>query len=247
MANLTQFLGLTASTGASSLSVFPADRNGSPQNGGRCCCYVIDGSTTRVHVEMWGAGGDGNGACCCQWPYVMPATGQYVTKTFTVTGGDYLTICAGGSGCCNPNCCGTKGFDSFVQKNGSTQAYAYGGNGGYALCFYKGFNCTGICHPACAGTSAGTGDLVTCSYYGMSVSHNFCMTGNFETAAGAPKLQQNMRLGLTNCSGGWTQMGCCRNTNAWPAGGGMGGSSCGGGCCWGGWGSSGLVVLTFYG
>ena len=122
MANLTQFLGLTASTGASSLTVFPADRGDSVQNGGRCCNYIIDGSTTRVNVELWGGGGDGNGACCCQWPYAMPAPGQYVSKTFTVVSGDSLTICAAGSGCCSPNCCGTQGLPSYVNKNGSTQA-----------------------------------------------------------------------------------------------------------------------------
>lgn len=247
MANLTQFLGLTASTGASSLTVFPADRGDSPQNGGRCCCYIIDGSTTRVHVEVWGSGGDGAGACCCMWPYNMPATGQYVTKTFSVTSGDYLTICAGGSGCCAQGCCGTQGFPSFVQKNGSTQAYAYGGAGGITNCWYKNFNCTGLCFPACITSCSGTGDIVTCTYYGMSVAHNFCATGNFETSPGAPKLAQNMRIGLNNCSGSFTNTGCCRVTNHWPSGGGGSASACGGGCCWGGWGAGGLVVLTFYG
>jgi|APGre2960657404_1045060.scaffolds.fasta_scaffold00050_11 hypothetical protein len=247
MANLTQFLGLTASTGASSLTVFPADRGDSVQNGGRCCNYIIDGSTTRVNVELWGGGGDGNGACCCQWPYAMPAPGQYVSKTFTVVSGDSLTICAAGSGCCSPNCCGTQGLPSYVNKNGSTQAYAYGGHGGCALCFYKNFNCTGICHPGCTRRDNGTGDLVYCTYAGMSATHSFCATGHFETAAGSPKYSQNMRIGLSSCSGSWTNTGCCRLCNHFPGGGGGGGSSCGGPCCWGGWGAGGMVILTFYG
>ena len=247
MANLTQFLGLTASTGASSLTVFPANRGDSPQNGGQCCNYIIDGSTTRVNVELWGGGGDGNGACCCQWPYAMPAPGQYVTKTFTVVSGDSLTICAAGSGCCSPNCCGTQGLPSYVNKNGATQAYAYGGHGGCALCFYKNFNCTGICHSGCTRRNAGTGDLVYCTYAGMSATHSFCATGHFETAAGSPKYSQNMRIGLSSCSGSWTNNGCCRLCNHFPGGGGGGGSSCGGPCCWGGWGAGGMVILTFYG
>ena len=81
----------------------------------------------------------------------------------------------------------------------------------------------------------------------MSVAHNFCATGNFETSPGAPKLAQNMRIGLNNCSGSFTNTGCCRVTNHWPSGGGGSASACGGGCCWGGWGAGGLVVLTFYG
>jgi hypothetical protein len=247
MANLTQFLGLTAATGATSLTVFPADRGDSPQNGGRCCCYVIDGSTSRVHIEMWGGGGDGNGACCCQWPYSMPSAGQYVTKNFTVAPGDFLTICAGGSGCCSPNCCGTQGLASFVNKNGTTQAYAFGGHGGCALCFYKSFSCTGICVPAVRRDNAGTGDYVGCQYAGMSVSHNFCHTGNFEAISGSPKYSQNNRLGNSQCAEQITIAGCQKNNNAFPAGSGNGGSACGGGCCWGGWGAGGMVVLTFYG
>ena len=247
MANLTQFLGLTSSSSASSLVVFNTDRGDSVQNGGRCCCYVIDGSTTRVTVEAWGSGGDGNGACCCQWPYAMPAAGQYVTKTFTVAGGDYLTICAAGSGCCSPNCCGTQGLPSFVQRNGNTCAYAYGGHGGCAVCFYKSFSCVGICHAACTRRDAGTGDLVYCTYAGMSATHNFCATGLWETIAGSPKYSQNMRIGRSVCNGQYTQTGCCRIMNHFPAGGGGGGSACGGPCCWGGWGAGGMVTLTFYG
>lgn len=247
MANLTQFLGLSASTGASSLTVFPTDRGGSVSNGGRCCCYVIDGSTTRVHVELWGSGGDGSGACCCQWPYNMASPGQYVTKSFTVAAGDYLTICAGSSGTCSPNCCGNAGAPSFVNLNGSAQAYAYGGNGGCAMCFYKTFNCTGICEPARRVSCSGTGDFVGCQYSGMSVSHNFCHTGNFEAVMGSPKYSQNNRLTASNCAVGQTVQGCDKNCNHFPAGSGASGSSCGGGCCWGGWGAGGMVVLTFYG
>ena len=247
MANLTQFLGLTATTGASSLTVFPADRGDSVSNGGRCCAYTIGGTTTKVHVEVWAGGGDGGGACCCMWPVTMPAPGQYVTKTFAVSSGDVLTICAAGSGCCSQPCCGNQGFPSFVNRNGTTCAYAYGGGGGCVNCWYKNFNCTGVCHPGCLQACAGTGDFIGCTYTGMSVAHNFCATGNFETSAGSPKYSQNMRLGETNCSASWTNNGCCRGVNHWPGGGGYGASACGGGCCWGSWGAGGLVVLTFYG
>jgi hypothetical protein len=248
MADLRQFLGLNITTGASSLVVFNTDRGESAQNGGRCCAYTVDGTTTRVNVELWGGGGDGNGSCCCMWPYSMPSPGQYVSTTFTVASGDILTICAGGTGCCSQNCCGNRGFASFVNRNGNTCAFANGGWGGCGLCFYKTQNCTGVCEPARRRSDSGTGNLVYCTYAGQSVTHSFCATGFHESAAGSPKYSQNLRQGNTSCgNGSWTNNGCCRVSNHFPGGGGGGGSACGGGCCWGGWGAGGLVVLTFYG
>jgi len=248
MALLTQFLGLTVTTGASSLVVFPSDRGDSAQNGGRCCAYTVTSASSRVQVELWAGGGDGNGACCCQWPYSMPSPGQYTTSTFPVVTGDVLTICAAGSGCCSQGCCGTKGFDSFVLRNGNTCAYAHGGLGGCGFCFWKTQSCTGICDPARSVRCAATGDLVYCTFVGKSVTHNFCNTGMYEAQAGAPKYAQNLRFGNTSCGcGSFTNNGCCRVSNHFPGGGGGGASACGGPCCWGGWGAGGMVVLTFYG
>ena len=219
----------------------------SPQNGGSCCLWTVPAGTSWIRFGLWGGGSDGPGGCCCQQPNQSGGAGAYARKTVQAVPGNTYTICAGGSGCCSPNCCGTQGFASFVNKNGSTCAYAFGGHGGCALCFYKSQNCTGICQPASRRSNAGTGDIVYCTHEGMSVSHNFCWTGMFEALAGSPKYSQNLRHGADLCAVGITNMGCNYNRNHFPGGGGSGGSSCGGGCCWGGWGAGGMVVLTFYG
>lgn len=246
MADLTQFLGLNATTSINSFHIYNTDVAG-VLNGGRCCAITVPNATTRVHIEMWGGGGGGSGACCCQWAYGMSNPGQYTTRTVSVSGGDTLTICAAGSTCCSPNCKGQDGYPSFVLNNGTTVACVLGGCGGCALCFYKGFNCTGVCVPANLRGGAICGDIGICTYQGMSVAHNFCASDLWEALSGSPKVAQNLRIGGTHCAYSFTRTGCCKNANHWPGGGGNGGGSCGGGCCWGGWGAGGLVILTFHG
>ena len=248
MSDLTQFLGLVTSTGINSVHVYNTNIGNAVLDGGQCCAVAVPGTSTKVHIEMWGGGGGGNGACCCQWPYGQPNSGQYTKRTVAVAGGDTLTICAAGSTCCSPNCKGQDGYPSFVLQNGSTIACVLGGCGGCALCFYKGqWPCTGLCVAANLRNGAICGDIGICTYQGMSVTHNFCSSDQFEATAGSPKLSQNLRIGGAHCAYSFTRAGCCRNPNHWPGGAGNGGSSCGGGCCWGGWGAGGLVILTFHG
>lgn len=247
MANLTQFLGLKQNSDVQFLAVFNTNTDSS-QNGGRCCLYTVPGAGVRtIFVEMWGSGGDGSGACCCQWPYTTGSAGQYVVETINVSPGDALTICAGGSGCFTCSCCGTCGFPSFITRSSTIIMCASGGQGSCGLCFYKTFNCTGICVPGIRTNVPGCGDLVVCSNLGMSVTHNFCASDMFEASPGSSKYNQNMRIGHNYCSTPFTISGCNRFPNHFPGGPGAGGSACGNPCCWGGYGAGGLVLLTLYG
>ncbi len=246
MATLKQFLGLSSTVEIRNLFVYNTNQS-DHLDGGRCCCYVVPSGITQAYVELWGGGGSGSGSCCCQWTYAGATPGQYVLERFAVSSGQALTICAGGSGCCSTTCCGFAGFPSFVSRSGTILACAPGGIGGCQLCFYKGFNCTGVCVPANRMDMGFCGDLSQCVFQGFSPTHNFCASDLFEAAAGSPKYSQNARVGGAFCAYEFTKMGCCYNANHWPAGPGAGGSACGGGCCWGGWGAGGLVVLTFYG
>jgi hypothetical protein len=246
MASLKQFLGLNIPVSMSHVFVYKTTQV-DVTDGGQCCLYTVPASSSYVHVEMWGGGGGGSGACCCQWAYGQPSPGMYVKKRFSVTAGDALTICAASSTCCGPNCKGPDGFPSFLTRSGTTLVCAPGGFGGCALCFYKGgFPCTGLCVPGNRTDQAACADLAQCVMQGMSPTHNFCASDFWEGNAGSPKYAQNLRLGGSTCAYEYTKMGCCKNANHWPAGGGNGAGSCGGGCCWGGWGAGGLVILTIF-
>lgn len=250
--SLRTLLGFVSSRSIHAVYVFPANRGNSVQNGGFCCLMTVPAGVKTVKFELWGGGGDGSGACCCQWPYTQGGSGSYAERTIQTAAGVQFRICAGSSGCCNNNCCGTCGFPSFVQCNvgGTTVACGQGGCGGRALCFYKYFNCTGICEPAynaennCGfhgSEGFGKGTIV-----GISKTSNYCGQDMWDTSHGVPRYGANHRKSWDNCAIQFTRQGCNKQTSQWPGGGGIGGSACGGPCCWGGWGTGGLVTIQMF-
>ena len=52
----------------------------------------------RATFEIWGAGGNGHGACSCNrcQIYAGAQGGYYATRTIAVTPGDTYTVCAAG-------------------------------------------------------------------------------------------------------------------------------------------------------
>ena len=251
MATLTDFIGETVSTSLEQIYVWHnTGRNGDGFDNGCCCCFQL-GSYTTVEVELWGAGGNGAGACCCMWPYCEATAGSYSRKRIDVSSYSYLTLCSAGTGvgsCCYRGCCGATGYPSFVLGDGSaTLACAPGGLGGRTLCFYKSFNCFGNCiNAGCHRQGTLNSTICQPMYRGTSFTNQWCAQDWWESPIGAPKFAQNTRMGNNYCQSDWTRMGCCRQGNVWPGGGGTSGSSCGGPCCWGGWGAGGLVILTAY-
>lgn len=215
---------------------------------GFCCRVCIPTSYNIAVVELWGAGANGGGACCCQWPYSTATPGSYVQSKFSVTAGQCYRLCAGGANGCATTCCGCQGNSSYVllENTGTTCACAHGGLGGCQLCFFKNCSCTGICIPSEVWTDTNVGCLSICSSRGISQTNNFCRTDDLEFQMGSPKYSQNTRLGNNHCQTQWTRSGCDKLQNAWPSSAGAGGSACGGGCCWSGWGASGLIIMTLY-
>lgn len=216
-------------------------------NSGQCCCIVIPSGFKTAIVELWGAGGTGSGACCCQWPYSQATPGSYVYSEFPVVAGEFYIVCAAGTTGCSPNCRGCDGPPSFILRNAATTcACAHGGLAGCALCFFKNLGCTGICIPSEVYNAANIGCLSVCAARGTSQTSNFCQTDSHESTSGSPKFAQNTRLGHNHCCVQWAQSGCCRLRNHFPGGPGNGGSSCGGACCFSGWSGGGLVIMTIY-
>jgi hypothetical protein len=225
------------------------------QTGGVCCCWIVPSGTNWVTFEMWGAGGDGNGACCCTGEYRSSHPGTYGKKTYNSSLSAYYTVCAAGSGCCSCCCISGCGFPSYVlSSTGTTVACAQGGFGGCGLCWHIGCTpCTGQCTCAQnAATSAGCLGLADLFVAGLATTDhvmNFCNSGNYQYITGsASKLQMNLRHSGDQCGVGNTQSGCnnyFQQSTNWPGGGGSGATACGGGCCWSGWGFSGLVLITY--
>lgn len=216
---------------------------GNVANGGQCCLWTVPAGVKWARFEVWGGGGDGGGACCCQQPSMGGGSGTYARKTTRVVPGQQYTICAGGSGCCSQSCQGTRGFPSYVCNPTATYPLclcASGGFGGNSSCFYSIASCfhcaTNICGCACGH------DLAMCGVTG-SAHASWCGFDAWHYIAQAPYVGGGMRVTRSHCGEFW--MGCdAAGGNTFPAGGG-GTAISYGACCWGGWGSGGLVIVTF--
>ena len=220
----------------------------SANNGGRCCCWVVPQGASWATFELWSAGGDGAGACCCMGPYWGPGAGQYVKRELQVTGGCFFTVCAAGSGCCAQQCCGVCGNPSWVTcgTGGGMSACAGGGHMGCVLCFRTYMGCTGICIPACSYGCNNVGNMAMPSVSGVSKVSNYCWSNMWQGAQGTPKLGNNFRQGLEYCTTQLTRDGYFGIEGPkWPGGPGNSATACGGGCCWGGYGAGGLVLITY--
>lgn len=215
---------------------------GNVTNGGQCCLWTVPAGVTWAKFEVFGGGGDGGGACCCQQPAKGGGSGSYARKTIRVVPGQSYTLCAGGSGCCSQNNCGTNGFPSYAC-GGVTYGLclcASGGEGGASCCWAAiggNYHCsTNVCGSACGY------DLAICGMQG-SAHQSWCGYDAWTYIQAAPVIGSGSRLSRTHCGEYW--MGCdAVGGNVWPGGGG-GTAMSYGGCCWGGWGAGGLVVVTY--
>lgn len=227
------------------LYVYNGNTGGAVQDGGKCCLWVVPAGVAWAKFEVWGAGGDGGGACCCQQPSQGGGSGTYSRKTIRVVPGQCYLICAGGSGCCAVDAHGTSGFPSFAQGAGtvtySLNLCASGGYGGQSCCWAAiggNYHCaTNVCGCACGY------DLAICGVTGAS-HEGWCGYDSWHMMGSPTYIGAGTRTSFTECGESW--MGCAMsgNFNAWPGGGG-GTAISYGGCCWGGWGSGGLVQVTY--
>lgn len=215
---------------------------GNVTNGGQCCQWTVPAGVTWAKFEVWGSGGDGGGACCCQQPAKGGGSGSYARKTTRVVPGQTYTLCAGGSGCCSQNNCGTNGFPSYAC-GGTTYGIclcASGGEGG-ASCCWAAIGGNYHCSTNISGSACGY-DMAICGTAG-SAHQSWCGYDAWTYISQAPMVGSGSRLSRTHCGEFW--MGCdAAGGNVWPGGGG-GTAISYGGCCWGGWGAGGLIVVTY--
>jgi hypothetical protein len=151
--------------------------------------WVIPTGVSKAKFELWGGGGHGAGASCCQMG-APGGSGAYAHKEIDVTPGERYVLCLGNYEhfCCTHRACcsgmspstisqgcmikqiGHKGATAWVSGSGLTNFCAEGGNPG-VVAFCPGTNCHDVeCRSCCycwttceffTGGPAGT----TCSCY----------------------------------------------------------------------------------
>ena len=102
---------------------------------GCCCLWTVPNGVKRVTFEIWGAGGNGHGACSCNrcHHYQGAGGGYYNSKTITTAAGCAYTICAAGVyRCLSRECTGCEGCSSYVNGYNLSNFCAIGGARGRA-------------------------------------------------------------------------------------------------------------------
>ena len=105
---------------------------------GRCCAWRVPSTSPfirRVKFELWGAGGNGSGACSCDrcHHYRGAGGGTYNTRTVTTAPACLYIVCAGGVyRCLSRNCEACNGCASYVTGYNLSDFCAVGGGDGQA-------------------------------------------------------------------------------------------------------------------
>jgi len=211
---------------------------------GCCCLWTVPNYVRRITWELWGAGGNGNGACSCRRCHHFQGAqgGSYNTKTITTTPGCQYTVCAGGVyRCYSRECTACNGCTTYVNGYNLSGFCACGGQTGRAntdwttACFsYNAY---------CRAPGDNNGDFYLVNMApGWSTANGFCHCHNQEMFQGsAPMIGTTVSTGLREC---WIRCGC------WTVPYGNGGQGamntyCGRCCGQGGTGGSGLVKITY--
>jgi hypothetical protein len=110
--------------------------------------------------------------------------------------------------------------------------------------------CVYSCNYNGGSTCGGLGDFGIASLVQGTLDNYFCTQYTQQLQPGTHKYGANSRHALQGCCTAVTITGCCRYGAAsyalnFPGGPGSSGVGCGGGCCWGGWGSGGMVLITY--
>lgn len=215
-------------------------------NGGCCCLWTTPAGATSVTFEMYGAGGGGAGARCCERAGTMATGGSYALKTVATAEGCQYRICAGGSTDCG-GCCGIIGRSNpsyvFDITAGSTIGCALGGTGGCSEMTRGGFCYGYIC---CWGLLSGTGlgDIVMDGTGGISFVSCHCNNDIHMIVAGGIGAERKTASFCAKEPAGSGPYHMC-SVPSWPAGGGTSGRACSDGRCHGQHGAAGFVKITY--
>ena len=223
---------------------------------GCCCNWTVPADTKHLNWEVWGAGGNGNGACSCsRCHHTQPsAGGSYASKSVCTNAGCAYRVCAGGVyRCLSRECTACNGCTSYVNGYNLSGFCACGGSTGRANtswtdnCFSAMPHCI---RPGCVGTSA-SGDMASNTHEGNwqgqsafqypgSACHCWKHIGHSTGAFGL-----NTGFNEQNSNYCWIRCGC------WIVPYGHGGQSatsnyCGRCCGQGGTGGGGLVKVRYF-
>jgi len=222
---------------------------------GCCCLWTVPSQVRNLNFELWGAGGNGAGACSCNrcQHFGPPGGGAYTSKSIQTTSGCTYRMCAAGVyRCLSRECNGCNGCSSFVCGAGLCVC-ACGGQRGCAngswtdSCFSSMPYCV---QSGCNGTSSSQ------DYVGYTHGGNFQGASSYMYPGGACHCWKHIghstgAVGLNTGSPEQNSNYCWIRCGCWIAPYGQGGQSatsnyCGRCCGQGGTGGPGLVKLTFY-
>jgi len=221
---------------------------------GCCCLWTVPAGVKITKWELWGAGGNGHGACSNnRCSHNMGASGgTYNTRTNETAPGCQYTVCAAGTYRCLSNeCTACNGCSSYVNGYNLSNLCACGGGGGCQEgswtdgCFTYMDSCM---YPGIAG-----GEFSTNTHYGpwvMSGPYTYpgdachCWKRLGYSSAGMGMNTGRNEQYLAEC---WMRCGCWTVPYASGAMGAKttycGGASC---CGQGGTGGPGVVKVTYY-
>lgn len=212
---------------------------------GCCCNWTVPAGVAKLTWELWGAGGNGHGACSCRrcHHYRGAGGGSFTTKTIDTTPGCSYTVCAAGVyRCCSRECTGCYGCASYVNGYNLSNFCAVGGGRGEANTDWS-----NLCHSTiacCVQPGSYDSDFGMNAHWPGFSGHWNCHCGLSVTqtcSGGAPFIGVGNKTYSSHC---WIRCGC------WSSPYGAGGqgamtSYCERCCGQGGTGGSGLVRLTY--
>lgn len=227
--------------------VFYVQRIDDGANSGGCCClWTVPAGVTKVTFEMWGSGGIGQGARCCERAGTMPTAGSYSKVTIDTAENCQYRICSGGSSDCN-GCCGIspRAQPSYVfdVTAGSVIGCALGGTGGCSEMTRGGYCYGYIC---CWGLLSGEGLGDVNFEGGGNISFVNCYCRD-QMVSFAPGGFQSDRRASQMCakepSGSGVYFMCSPPSR--PGGAGTPGRACSDGRCYGQHGAGGMVKISY--
>lgn len=207
------------------------------------CNWVVPANTSRVFVQVWGAGGGGGGFRCRD--HGTPGgAGGYTHGSFAVQAGDILCIQAGRGGC--RGCCQQNGFvgvrSHVCNATRSMQIRAYPGSGG--RCSFQTYGGEGSCFGCGVGGQFNINGQREFSDTQCSC-HRYCDGRSHAFALGAAPFTFGgyMAFAAGPCAMIYCSEGTCGAPNCSPGGGGSHGGRAYPGVSKGGSGGSGLVMI----
>ena len=226
---------------------------GSPgtQTPGCCCLWTVPAGVKRLHIELWGSGGNGAGTCSCNRCHHFRGAGggMYTSKMISTVEGCQYTVCAAGVyPCCSRDCTGCYGCASYVTGYNLTNFCAPGGMRGEANTSWS-TRCSSD-NNCCMGPNSYGSDFGVHTQGGTWSATEFvydrgfchCYTQSM-FSGGAALIGTDVQTSIRSC---WHRCGC------WTVPYGSGGQTamstqCGSSCCGqGGTGGGGLVKITYF-